>query len=181
MAAAGIAIAVGGIALAILTRAGDEPLKRVDSPTTTTAGTPNTASSSTQPSLEHSTAIASGADPAVATRDPSEPDLAGLGNGSAGEELEKAINEFAQHHWANVMAQCLSPAVAIAAAKVCTISACEMHDFTHSRAFYAHVSAEDRGEVKETCQEAHVPVERVRPGFHPHRPFRSPRGVGSSG
>lgn len=186
LAAAGIAIAAGGIALAILTRDGDAPLKQAAraSTTSTSTATSSTASRSTQPALEHSTAIASGADPAIASRDPSVADVAGLGNGSAGEELARLADELAQHHWANAMAQCLSPEIAIAGAKSCAISACELHDFTHARAFYSHVSAEDRPEVKLECEQAHVQLERPRPGRFPHRPFgRSPAApsTGSNG
>jgi len=182
MIGAAVVIAAGGIALAILTRGGDAPLNRPSrtTPTATTANT--TATNSTQPALEHSTEIASGADPVVAERDPSEPDLAGLGNGSAGEQLAKLADEFAQHHWANAMAECLSQAIMLGNPKACAISACELHDIRHASIFYSHVASADRGEVKTTCQEAHVPVERVRPGLHFHRPgMRSPPSVGSNG
>jgi hypothetical protein len=180
--ASGFAIAVGAIALALMTRADDEPLKRSTGASEATAAR-TTASTEAPPVLEHSTAIASGADRAVVARDPTEPDVAGLGTGSAGDQLDKLADEFAQHHWANAMAQCLSPTVAMAGAKQCTIAACELHDFMHSTKFYAHVAADDRAEVTQTCEQAHVLLDRPRwPGRPPHpRPLARSPATGSNG
>ena len=184
LASSGIAIAVGAIALAIMTRGDGEPLKRSQR-TNESAATTSTVSTSTPPALEHSTpSIASDVEPTAVQHDPTEPDVAGLGTGSAGEQLDKLADEFGQHHWANAMAQCLNPSVAAAGAKQCTISACELHDYMHSTKFYAQVAASDRAEVTATCEQAHVQLDRPRvPGWrsHPRPIVRSPPATGSSG
>ncbi|HEY1817510.1 MAG TPA: hypothetical protein VGG74_34455 [Kofleriaceae bacterium] len=102
--------------------------------------------------------------------------MAEPGNGSAGGMLQRLVDEYAQHHWANAIAACLSPEVAIAGAKECAVSACELHDIAHARVFYTRVAAADRHEVRADCDRMRVPVDHLlRPQLGNHRrPFRSP-------
>jgi hypothetical protein len=166
VAGAGVIVAAA-IALAVMTRSEPAPLKPEsqvvrESPISTT-------STSTNAPTQNSSA----AQPAIAS---SNTDVAEPGNGSTGELLERLADEYGQHHWANAIAACLNPEVAVAGAKQCAMSACELHDIVHARQFFSRVAPADRGEVRAECDRIHVPVDRpVRPQLGTHRrPFRSP-------
>ncbi len=106
--------------------------------------------------------------------------MAGVGNaGSDGDQLLRLDEEFAQHHWANAVAQCLNHTVATIGAKACAISACGIHDAMRARMFYANVAPADRVEVQAACTDAHVALDRHRMFGPHHMPIRSPlRGSG---
>ena len=111
------------------------------------------------------------------------PIVAGDGNGSTGASLQRLVDEYAQHHWANAIAQCLNPEVAIAGAKACAISACELHDAMHARMYLrARRPVRIAARSWPPATQAHVPLEHaIEPLFGPHhRPFRSP-DAGSGG
>ncbi len=174
MMAGSAVIIAGAIVLAVMTRTTAEPLKTSEatreSATSSTLGTSTSeprrdSINTTQPTISN---------------DPAGPDVAGLGNGSGGERLARLVDEYRQQHWADAMGQCLDPDVAIAGAKACAVSACEIHDAFHARTFYLHVTGADRAEVQRACEQAHVQLEHPhRPFFGPHRrPFRSPTGSG---
>jgi hypothetical protein len=173
--AAGVVV-VGAIALAVMTRDVGEPLKpsvvASDARRSTSSATwSNSTASSSRDSLDDASSGSSVADVDVAT--PGNSPI--TGSGSDGEQLQQLASEFAQHHWANAIAECLNHAVAIAGAKQCAISACELHDTVHAQMYYAYVTPEQRGDVQAACAEKHIPVERHR-AFGPHRPpIRSPR------
>jgi hypothetical protein len=106
--------------------------------------------------------------------------VAGVGNaGSDGDQLLRLDDEFAQHHWANAVAQCLNHTVAMIGAKACTIAACGIHDAMRARMYYANVAPADRIEVQAACTDAHVALDRHRMFGPHHLPIRSPlRGSG---
>jgi hypothetical protein len=172
LVAAGVVVAAA-IALAIMTRSEPAPLK----------SKPNVASViSEQPIATQSTSTSTPAQnsntpppPAIASESGGS-DVAEPGNGSAGAALERLADEYAQHHWANAIAECLNPEVAIAGAKQCAVSACELHDTVHARRFFSRVAGGDRDEVRDECERVHIPIDRpLRPLLGTHRrPFRSP-------
>jgi hypothetical protein len=172
MVAGSAVIIAGAIALAVMTRTTAEPLKTPEAvranATSSTSGT--STSQSRRDSIQ----------PTISDDNTQAADLAGVGNGSAGDRLARLLDEYDQHHWANAMGQCLDPEIARAGAKACAVSACEIHDAYHARAFYIRVTGADRGEVQLACEQAHVQLEHPhRPFFGPHHPpFRSPTGSG---
>ncbi|HEX4453212.1 MAG TPA: hypothetical protein VH143_20210 [Kofleriaceae bacterium] len=106
--------------------------------------------------------------------------MAGAGNaGSDGDQLARLDDEFAQHHWANAVAQCLNHTVATIGAKACAISACGIHDAMRARMYYTNVAPADRADVQAACTDAHVALDRHRMFGPHHLPIRSPlRGSG---
>jgi hypothetical protein len=160
-------VVVAAIALAVMTRPSAEPLKQTED----RASSPISAARNSSPRdvLADAASVA----------DPSDPDVAGLGSGSDGDQLLRLDDEFAQHHWANAVAQCLNHAVAMIGAKACTISACGIHDAMRARMYYANVAPADRIEVQAACTDAHVALDRHRMFGPHHMPIRSPlRGSG---
>jgi hypothetical protein len=167
----GVAVVViGAIALAVMTRPSAEPLKQTEARSSSAVAA---RSVSTSDSPRDSLAENSVGDPSV-------PDVAGVGNdGSDGDQLLRLDEEFAQHHWANAVAQCLNHTVAMIGAKACAISACGIHDAMRARMYYANVAPADRVDVQAACTDAHVELERHRMFGPHHMPIRSPlRGSG---
>jgi hypothetical protein len=163
-------VVIAAIALAVLTRPSAEPLKQTeDRPITPLAARSTSTSEPPRDSIAENS-----------VGDPSVPDVAGLGNnGSDGDQLRRLDDELAQHHWANAVAQCFNPTVAMLGAKACTISACGIHDARRARTYYANVAPADRVEVEAACTDAHVSLDRHRMFGPHHMPIRSPlRGSG---
>jgi hypothetical protein len=170
MMAATVVVAAGAIVLAVMTRSEPSPLKLRSQ--AARERSISTVSASTGAPAQNSSAPAAVLAPSSDHTD----DVAGPGNGSAGEILQRLVDEYAQRHWANAIAACLNPDVAIAGAKECAVSACELHDIAHARRFYTRVAAADRNEVRADCERMRIPVDRpLRPQLGTHRrPFRSP-------
>jgi hypothetical protein len=169
MTVGGAVVVVAAIALAVLTRPSAEPLNQTED-RSKSPSTPRSISTSEPPrdSIGENS-----------VGDPSVPDVAGIGSGSDGDQLLRLDDEFAQHHWANAVAQCLNHSVATIGAKACTISACGIHDAMRARMYYANVAPADRVEVQAACTDAHVALDRHRMFGPHHMPIRSPlRGSG---
>lgn len=157
-------VVVAAITLAVLTRPSAEPLNKTEAaPIAPVAPIAARSSSTSEPPRD-----------SIAENSVGDPDVAGVGSGSDGDQLQRLDQEFAAHHWANAIAECLNHEVAMTDAKACTISACGIHDAMRARMYYANVAPADRVVVQAACTDAHVALDRHRMFGPHHLPIRSP-------
>jgi hypothetical protein len=166
------ALVAGAIGLVVMTRSGDPPLK--PDPHPVAISDPNVPDpidraprgSAAAPTLPADHVAQAGNDDVV----------------DSAPGIEMLASAFAQHHWADAIAQCADPQVATAGAKACVMSACELHNSMKAYEWLPNVNAADRAEVLAACTEARVNLSPIhqpihRPSLHRHF-VRSPAGSG---